>query len=289
MNPASPFQIGDLVEIIGTDDHGFGHTIGEKFKITQINRPNAPFQWASCVGRAIYPASSLRKVEELHVGDYAKVIGPAIAVGVVKSECGKIDRVTKINSDGGICVSGWYYPRSSLQKVDGPELKIGDWCEIIGPSYPCEDNHFGEVFQITQMPDMCRDIHGCRSDKDHYSREGLPMYPASSLRKLTPEEVAKHTTPMLELPREIRKKIATALLAQLTQLNEHEERLSAIESKLADLSPKDRTFPGDDCLACLYEGPWTIDISRGNVHLMNSGRDGGKLGEWARRMMQDDI
>jgi hypothetical protein len=60
-------QIGDWVEVTGPDDHGFGHTIGEKFRISLLNRPGAPFPWASDTGRAFYPASSLRKLKPCEI------------------------------------------------------------------------------------------------------------------------------------------------------------------------------------------------------------------------------
>jgi len=217
MNPTSPFQIGDHVEITGPDALAGEYQLGQKMKLTML--------WESKNGSLFsdddkpwYPASSLRKVEELHVGDYAKVIGPALAVGVVKSECGKIDRVTKINPDGGICVRGWYYPRSSLQKVDGPELKIGEWVEVMGESVSGCMKYAGQIFQIE-----------CISDEGNIEFQNPPdlrYFSPISLRKLTPEEITKHEIREFQEVIDKGTEAIRNLLAPLV-----DERLSAIEKR----------------------------------------------------------
>jgi hypothetical protein len=73
------------------------------------------------------------------------------------------------------------------------------------------------------MPDECRDIlglGGIAGAGDYYSGEGLPMYPASSLRKLTPEEI----------PSRIICRLPTCDLA-----DKFDERLSAIEKRQAEI------------------------------------------------------
>lgn len=207
-------QIGDWVEVTGPDDHGFGHTIGEKFRISLLNRPGAPFPCASDTGRAFYPASSLRKLSHAERGELAgKTIGEAAQEFS--------DEVEKA--------------KDAIRDILAPS--VDDRLKII------EQNM--ESFHDFQM-DQNRGVG---------------------------------------------------------------ERLSAIESKLAGISPKDRQFSPEEIdsrnsplskeeleeywrnqAACGQASPvpWTIDISRGNMHLRNSGRDGGKLGEWAKRKMELD-
>lgn len=54
-------QIGNQVEIIGPDYRGNIEEIGEKFKIDDINEE---YGWYSSLGMNMYPASSLRKLNE---------------------------------------------------------------------------------------------------------------------------------------------------------------------------------------------------------------------------------
>lgn len=76
-----------------------------------------------------------------------------------------------------------WYLASSLRLVE--ELKVGDWVEVIGPHCDifvarCDDL---KIFKIEYRLDT-----GC------YGYDiGRPSYPPTSLRKLTPDEIAKHT------------------------------------------------------------------------------------------------
>ena len=190
MNPASPFQLGDVAEVI--ED-------GHRIKITQLYKNDDGSIGYSALGEPLYHASSLRKVEELHVGDYAKVILPDCAV------VGKIGRIIQIDETTGLIqsdVDGGWWRSTSLQKVDGPQLRVGDWVRIIDTN----SRSFDLIFQIT-----------CQTDGMFTGEEVDFFLPAKSLRKLTPEEVAKHLTK--DLP-------GTSTEGMIM------ERLSAIESRI---------------------------------------------------------
>lgn len=70
--------------------------------------------------------------------------------------------------------------------MTGPSqaFQIDDEVEIIGLPKMGSNSHIGESFKISQM---------WKETEIFYSNEKMPWYPASSLRKLTPEEVAMHT------------------------------------------------------------------------------------------------
>lgn len=121
-------------------------------------------------------------MSELKIGDVVKVIGP--------TECGSTNythQVFQINtkqSNGNCSGQGFpYYPASSLRKVrviDVEEgLKIGDWVEVIGPTaYYKKTDKIGYKFPLKRMDTDTSNVI-----------EGNYVYPTSSLRKLSPDEI----------------------------------------------------------------------------------------------------
>jgi len=73
MNLASPLQLGDEVEIVGQNVHNNSMRLGQRFVIEQIIIDKKYGTMYSAPGQLGFPASSLRKVEELRIGDYVKV------------------------------------------------------------------------------------------------------------------------------------------------------------------------------------------------------------------------
>jgi len=78
-----------------------------------------------------------------------------------------------------------WYPASSLRLVE--DLQVGDWVEVIGKPMPlyaeCLEHEIGRIFEITQEDTKNHEWFSCQCN---------PTYPPTSLRKLTPDEIAKH-------------------------------------------------------------------------------------------------
>jgi tRNA(Ile)-lysidine synthase TilS/MesJ len=68
-------KIGDWVEVIGPDDHGFGHAIGNIFRVDMVNLPSEPFPWAANKITATYPVKSLRKLPPEEITMHTGTIG----------------------------------------------------------------------------------------------------------------------------------------------------------------------------------------------------------------------
>lgn len=74
------FRTGDNVEIIGPAEYGNTDHIGEKFEIETYHKEGPAFggrDLYSACGFRWYPASSLRLVEELQVGNLGMTIRPS--------------------------------------------------------------------------------------------------------------------------------------------------------------------------------------------------------------------
>ena len=194
MDKDSELQLGTEVEIIGPTKTGGLRYIGERFIITAKLTTVTNGTTYSASGCGWYPASSLRLVEKLKIGDYVEVIGPAFKGQV--GDIGKVFKIEQIVDDGFLWASGQYnYPAESLRKLTPEEvqhyadmercstsqikynkLKIGDWVEIIGPTKSGAKIHMGDKFVISQV-----------KNPETYSHDGFPWYPASSLRNLDPD------------------------------------------------------------------------------------------------------
>ncbi len=161
------FQIGDEVQIIGPTRSGGGFGLGRKITISEIVTTKCDKYYSDdCM--PWYPASSLRLVEDLQVGDWVKVVGPI----------GK------------------------------------EYCHYNDP----------QTFQISEICDGKERTYRVRDSS-------LPGYPATSLRKLAPPEVAGHLA-NCEKYNDIPVNVPTRTEKLMDRLQNSERRLSAIESRL---------------------------------------------------------
>lgn len=173
------FNLDDEVEIIGARCDGQMERIGERFRISQYHVDQND-ERCSAIGFPWYPASSLRLVEEkplspMHVTYDYKPDDYEHGTFQVSCPCG---RKAEIDPE-------W-------RKVD-EELKIGDWVRVVGPAGNGSDFSRGYIFQISE-----------KSPIGEFSTKKSAWYPASSLRKLTPEEIQQYqTAQMLPKPTEI--------------------------------------------------------------------------------------
>jgi hypothetical protein len=192
-----PISIGDEVIITGPTITGCNCSMGEKFRVSLKcgdAYSGGGFPW--------YPASSLRLMPKFKTGDKVIVIGPAIN-GATGHKLGRVFEITQMPDECGIlgpthgvdCYSSEdvpMYPASSLRLVE--ELQIGDLVKIVGPDWRDCNDEIGETF----------DIESFNEEFKWYSALGMNFYPASSLRKLTPEEIQQYqTAQMLPKPTEI--------------------------------------------------------------------------------------
>ena len=116
------------------------------------------------------------------IGDEVLVIGPSCSGR--RTLIGGKHKIKEVTHEGNYILDCFgYYPASSLQLVE-PELKIGDWVEIVGPSHHGFSEAHGVQFKIEQMFD------------NEYSAPGVAWYRAKCLRKLTPEEIEAHLHPI---------------------------------------------------------------------------------------------
>lgn len=172
-----------------------------------------------------------------HIGDNVEVIGPSITGNDIhlgkrfKIKCMYVNPSQHIQFEP---YDGTYYPARSLRLVE-PELKIGDWVEVVGspkyfPQYPAKT-----IFCITKGPLECEGIlgfGGIRNCVDCYCGEGTPFYEANSLRKLTPDEVAEHLAPIPYVP--TIDDHTRRLDFQRDRIDDIDERLSVIEKQLKE-------------------------------------------------------
>lgn len=131
MNSTSPLHLGDEVEIIGPPKYYTGPTkIGEKFKISWMRKTDDGMLYAAD-NHPWHPASSLRKVEELQIGDWVEIVCPGHWQDGEKFQIACI-------SDGGYKDKSlkFFWDGHYLQKVDDPELRMGDYAEVILPDTP---------------------------------------------------------------------------------------------------------------------------------------------------------
>lgn len=146
-------------------------------------------------------------------GQEVEIIGPSLTNDTTHiGERIKIDQIYLSSKESWYSKCGYPgYPASSLRLVE--DLQSGDYVEIIGkdiydewdPDYPK-----GSIFQITQV----------RTKPVSFSAFGYCAFPPNSLRKLTPDEIAKHLAPTKEDLDQIEKKFKI------------DRRLSAIEKRL---------------------------------------------------------
>jgi hypothetical protein len=197
------FHIGDEVLVTGPSIMDCKFHIGKRFTIEQIDRDKY-----SSYGLPYYPASSLQLVNKkplspMRITYNYKPDDCEHGTFQVSCPCGR-----KVEID-----PNW-------PKLD-EELKIGDFVEVIGSSNCGHIDHVGHVFRITEMPDIFT-----WTKLPCYSTECEYPYPATSLRKLTPEEITKHLAPKSVSP-----KLDWEVMI-MRRVVDSEKRLTAIEKRL---------------------------------------------------------
>lgn len=148
--------------------------------------------------------------QAFQLGDVVEIIGPAL--GGIHAHVGEKGKLSDIDR-GGYLVSGLWYPASSLRLVE-PELKIGDWVQVLDQPTGLHGEPTGQIVQIDRF-----------HDEDGRPHASGWYYYASGLRKLTPEEALCHLTKRPGFTAEQR----LDSLEEYTK--ESDARLAAIESR----------------------------------------------------------
>jgi hypothetical protein len=231
-----PLSIGSYVIITGPDSSSNCDWLGTKFKIERTAGRDGDYYTA--FGVPLFLASSLRLVEELKIGDWVEVIGKP-ANGWYDSKRHEVGRIFKIEQHND---DTWYskcgipaYPAKSLRKLSPaeveehlkPMLMIGDWVEVDAPDYTGD----GRIFQIKHI--VREPTKTCYSDTER------KHWPGAFLRKLTPEEIQRHTkcSQTKDGCGFVPTHIPTDTEMLKDRLQNAEWRLSAIENRLGDLGP----------------------------------------------------
>lgn len=115
------FHIDDEVEIIGPSIMGSMRCMGTRFKISQSHQDKECERYtADCV--PWYPASSLRLVEELKIGDWVEIVGNDI---FERSRVGDIFQINHTWAENGYFsgIGYTWYSAKSLRKLTPEEIQ----------------------------------------------------------------------------------------------------------------------------------------------------------------------
>jgi len=121
------FRLDDEVEIIGVTSDGVTERMGERFVVSQYYY-NQGSERCSAVGFPWYPASSLRLVEELKIGDWVEVIGGDVVHPTERKHPGQIFKITHKCDTATMwptyytCPDTLCYPAKSLRKLTPEEI-----------------------------------------------------------------------------------------------------------------------------------------------------------------------
>lgn len=218
------FQIGDEVLITGPAEYGSKLHMGKKFKIETYHKASPAFGGRDLYsGRGFpwYPASSLRLAPQFTIGNLVEVVRASNYDS--RHLVGEKFTIDDIEGDRCTAVGYPWIRADCLRLVE--ELKIGDWVEVIGKPMPlyaeCLEHEIGRIFEITQEDTKNHEWFSCQCN---------PTYPATSLRKLTPEEVAEHLAPIPYVP--TIDDHTRRLDFQRDRIDDIDERLSVIEKRL---------------------------------------------------------
>jgi len=123
----------------------------------------------------------------LSIGSLVDVTGPDCNGDTSAMNC-RIKVTQKWESRNWYSARGYqWYPASSLRLVE--ELKIGDWVEVVGPTRTGGNHDIGGLFRIS-----AKTLSGEYEGANDWSGKNFGWYPTKNLRKLTPEEVKRHTS-----------------------------------------------------------------------------------------------
>jgi hypothetical protein len=157
--PAGSLQLipnlkeNDWVEIIGPDILGLNRQDNKSYQIKLTSDLFSNVWTVPNVG--VFPASSLRLVEDLKVDDWVEVIRPNA------EHTGKIGKIIRIDVNDDFAPIQtedrmWWRP-TSLRKLTSneieehlkSEMKVDDWVEVIGPNSLAKTENIGAIFCIT--------------------------------------------------------------------------------------------------------------------------------------------
>lgn len=114
---SSKMGLDSIVQIIGPDLHNvMSRKLGTQFNITQVS--NYDEVCYSMFGMPWYPASSLRLVEELKIGDWVEVIGPN-TTAPDKCEMGKVFKIEEAQET----MFGIKYSAEGVYRYLAPSLR----------------------------------------------------------------------------------------------------------------------------------------------------------------------
>jgi len=208
------------------------------------------------------------------LGDTVKIIGPDSYGN--PDYLGKEFTIKEMRlGDVGIVMASaikWpWYPASSLRLVQ-EELQVGDYVEVIGPSRWDDDSNRGKIFEIESLHEAYSCLPAGYSTKKFHQ-----IYPASSLRKLTPEEIQSPiNTPQNQFNERVEKRLAAIdkrleahkdeivemglrLNVDGTDIKDIEKRLDILEGEAPEvvdsnsdrvICPNARFSPKSVCMLC---------------------------------------
>ena len=245
-----PLSMGDEVEIIGPSCDA----TGRKFAISQISG----CEYFSCYGLPWYPASSLRLVEELKIGDWVEVIGPT-EFGGDKWQ-GKIFEITCTHTEspafGGrdlfSAMGVAWYPAKSLRKLAPEEIQQHtSKSNTLTVKFKCDTSEFEEqldkaadkmwkVLVDERLSAITRDVSLMGKELETVTTENVPeIYDRLSAIEDRVEKspigchnsVHEKLTKRLATIEEKQKDILSLVGAETKRVDNHSNRLSAIETR----------------------------------------------------------
>lgn len=152
---APQFTIGNLVEVVRASNYDSRHLVGEKFTIDDIEGDRY-----TAVGYPWIRADCLRLVEELKIGDWVEVIGPA--VGGSTAERGSIFQITqdKTMCTGLSTLGKAAYLPTSLRKLTPEEIKQHTNPGKQYPITPTKDFDELTLRDVARMAGICKNEYG---------------------------------------------------------------------------------------------------------------------------------
>lgn len=157
-----PFQIGDTVEVIGHGRYCISFS-PHRFQIDQIEKYKGGIEYSAHIDPDWYPASSLRLVDELKIGDWVEVVGPDM---FGSHHGGDIFQISNIWVEEHCYASEGYHwhPVSSLRKLTPDEIK-----QHLVPPINTPQNQFNE--KVDRRLAAIEKRQGAQQNRQNEARE----------------------------------------------------------------------------------------------------------------------
>jgi hypothetical protein len=148
------FNLGNLVEV--KESH-------ERFTITQIQHMPEEEREYSDIGQPYYPASSLRLVEELKIGNWVEVIGDPVGIWCDEDK-GHVCEIVDIKENRNIRLRGklFTYPTKSLRKLTPEEIQQHQTAQMLP--------------KPAELQELRRRIHDLEMSLDGFTNGPEPEY-----------------------------------------------------------------------------------------------------------------